>query len=277
MDTVVLDQSSEPWVATFAGLGSVAVDADGAIDVNVAHPANTPAPPHEGVTPDDAEEARQREQALRFGWGEPLSLVRRGFRLLWGTAVVPPRQRGCLVLTGGASHTGLVTSRLLSAGWRPLADGIVPVAADATGAIDTTGTGGRVVAHPRSAPVVLPRRLARSAGLDGQPVRADTDAVAVAVNPVADPEPVMGIAAVRARRPHDPVVRQFGGFELFEQAAAVLMGVETLCPTTIAPATELANHRRLATIAHAEVALSYDTLADDLATLISWWDELGQP
>jgi hypothetical protein len=99
VDTVVLDQHSEPWVATFTGLGSVHVHADGNVDVTVAGAGS----PH--LRGDPVESSMMREQALRWGWGEPLALVRRGFRLLRGTTLVSPDRPGCLIVPGQPNHT----------------------------------------------------------------------------------------------------------------------------------------------------------------------------
>ena len=258
MADVVVDLGAEPWMASLAGLGSVHIHADGAIDVTVD---------------DTVEEPTLRESALRDGWGEPLSLVRRGFRLLTGTALVAPDRPGCLVLTGSAGHPAMITAHLLAAGWRPLADGVVPVASSHDGTIDIDGA---VVAHPRSAPLLLPRRWARKAGLDNTPVRADTDAVRVNVATATSPEPVVAAIHVRVRRPHDDVLRPLRGFEPFEKAAGMLITNPVLCPAASTPAGELANHARLAAVAQAEANIHPDTLDSDINDITRWWQGIGQ-
>jgi len=260
VDTIELRQHTEPWVATIAGLGSVQVHADGTVDV--------------AVTPDPDEPDSLREAALHHGWGEPLALVRQGFRLLRGTALVTPDRPGCLVLTGLATNTDMVIAHLLAAGWRPLADGVIPVATDRDGAI---GDRGVVEALPRTAPLLLARRWARKAGLDATPVRNDTDTVAVNVDAVTAPQPVVAVAQVRAHRPNDDTVRGLTGFETFEQAAATLIANPALHPTATTPAIEFTNHSRLAAVAHAEIAIGLDTLAADLEAIANWWEGLVQP
>lgn len=271
MDTVVVNQDSEPWVASFSGVGAVYINADGTVTVEVAdttEPGDTTGP-----ADTDAGNRRQRHDALKYGWGETLSLIRRGFRLVAGTALVAPRRRGCVIFVGSASNTALVTSHLVARGYRPLADGVVPVAADTNGSIDPGGDG-PVMAHPRSAPLLLPGRWANLAGLEGEPVRNDTDALAIAADRAMEPEPLVGVAAVRIRRPDEPTLRQLAGFEPFEQAASLLNAARDLRPSAPAPAVELANHSRLASVAHAEIGVRTDTLSDDLAAITTWWDGL---
>lgn len=271
MDTVVVNQDSEPWVASFAGVGAVYIDADGTVTVEVADTTD----PGDTTVPADTDTGnrRQRHDALKYGWGEPLSLIRRGFRLVVGTALVAPKRQGCVIFAGSVSNTALVTSHLVARGYRPVADGVVPVAADTDGSIDPGGDG-PVMAHPRTAPLLLPRRWARKAGLEGEPVRSDSDAVAIVTDQAEAPEPVVGVAMVRIRRPGEQTLRQLGGFEPFEQAASLLSAAQDLCPWAPAPAVELANHSRLASVPHAEIGVRTDTLSDDLVAITTWWDGL---
>lgn len=81
MDTVVLDQHSEPWVATFTGLWSVHVHADGNVDVTVAG-AGSPDRPGCLIVPGrpNHTEVAVRSATLATdlnainGWGEGLDL-----------------------------------------------------------------------------------------------------------------------------------------------------------------------------------------------------------
>ncbi len=275
MGDVVVDQSGEPWVASFAGLGSVHIHADGTVNVTVDDASTSVDTVCEGTaTTELAESATVRESALRHGWGEPLSFIRRGFRLLRGTALVAADRPGCLVVTGSASHTAMVTASLVADGWSVLADGVVPVA---TGDDGTIGIDGAVVAYPRTATLLLPRRWARKSGLDAIEVRADTDAVAVAVARTTTPQTLVAVAHIRIRRPHDDVIRPLRGFEPFEQAAALLIANPALRPPATTPTVELANHTLLAAVAHAEVSVRSDTLAADIAAVEQWWQAMTEP
>ncbi|MFZ9042828.1 MAG: hypothetical protein ACO225_14250, partial [Ilumatobacteraceae bacterium] len=67
MSRVTLDTTGEIWVGTFPGLGQVLIGPDGSIDTRVDAGIDTE--PDTGV---------ERHEALRHGWGIPLSHLRLG-------------------------------------------------------------------------------------------------------------------------------------------------------------------------------------------------------
>ena len=133
-----LDRSGPVWTGCLPDLGRVSVHPDGTVDVELA----------------DGPDLR-RDQALRQGWGEPLSLVRRGHHLAWGTTVV--RTGRATLVTGDAAETAAFVLPLLADGWRVLADGLAPLRPADEG----------WTAHPRQAPPLAPRRLVQRAGATG--------------------------------------------------------------------------------------------------------------
>ncbi len=106
------------------------------------------------VEPDDSDEPEDpalREAALRYGWGEPLSLVRRGFRCAWGTGWCHRTGTAASSSTGRLHDVAIVLVELVALGWSVLGDRIVP----------TSWNDGELIAHHRDAPVLISQRRAR--------------------------------------------------------------------------------------------------------------------
>ena len=223
--------------------------------------------PDEG---DDPEDPALREAALRFGWGEPLSLVRRGFRCAWGSGLVPPDGHGCLVVNGPIHDVSIVLVELVAAGWSVLSDRLVP----------TTWNDSELLAHPRDAPVLISQRRARRAELDGAPVRAHTDAVAVDVPRTADPQPILAFVDVGVRRPDDAVLEELSGHERFSAASlamigGVMAGIDDSDEPT--PQDVMRTHIALSTFPHAQLRFRSDSVEVDVAELCRWWATTTTP
>ena len=238
----------------FPTLGTVRVHADGTVDVDLAADDG-----------DTAEDPALREAALRNGWGEPLSLVRRGFRCASGTGVVPPDGRGCLILQGSVHDVAIVLVELVGSGWSVLGDRIVP----------TRWHDGELLAFPRVAPAIISQRRARRAGLEGQPVRAETDAVAVVVPRAHTAQPVRAFAEVGFRRPDETVLEELTGHDRFAAATlamvgGVMSGVDEQSADST-PQETMRRHLALAALPFARLRFDGDSLGADVAALSRWW------
>jgi hypothetical protein len=251
----MLDRTGEPWVGKFPGLGTVSVHADGSFDV-VAEPDHS----------ERAEEIGRREDALRYGWAEPLSFVRRGYRCAWGTALAVPGGDTGILLQGDPHGVGVgvVFAELVGLGWRLISDRIVP----------TQWVEGQLLAFPRDAPALLSRQCVDSAGLDGVEVRAHTDAVAVDVDRVSRPIAVSALVTVDVRRPGDPVVEALSGHERFRIAASVMitgvMAVERVEPHDGASDVVLREHLDMAALPFVRLRYEEDSVGVDVAELCAW-------
>jgi hypothetical protein len=249
-----LDCSGEPWVAMFPTLGTVHVHADGSVDVDLE--------PDDRVPPEDP---APRDAALRHGWGEPLALVRQGFRCAWGTAMVPPDGGGCLVVGGSVHDVAVVLVELVGLGWSVLSDRIVP----------TRWTDGELVAFPRAAPVLMSKRRALRGGLEGKAVRATSDAVAVDVPRTGTSQPVRAFAGVGLRRPDETVLEELAGHERFSAASLVMIGGVLAGDENVAadvePSEIMRTHLALAALPFTRLCFDSDTLGADVAELCRWW------
>lgn len=248
LDRPTLDREAEPWTGTFPGLGTVRVAADGTVEVE--------------AEPGDEHEARAA--ALRHGWGEPLSFARRGFDVVPGAAVVPPHADDtgpCVVLTGAVHDTALVLAVLVARGWSVLADRLVPC----------RWVGEVLVAHPGASPVVMGRRAAERAGLDAEPVRADTDAVVVAVPRSEAPRRVGTVVEVGVRRVGEPALEPCTGLQRFESAACLFAGgvFTRVDDAPDAPRRALARSVALASLPFLRLRFTADTLDADVDALVA--------
>jgi hypothetical protein len=251
-----LDRSGEPWRGVFPTLGTVRVHADGSIHVEL-----------EPDLSDEPEEPALRESALRFGWGEPLSWVRRGYRCAWGSGLVAPDGNGCLIVRGSMHDVAIVLLELVSDGWSVLADHIVP----------TAWADGVLQAYPRDAPVLVSDRRARRRELEGVNVRGLSDAVRVDVARATSPQPVRAIASVGARRPAEPVLDVLMGHERFSAAASVMIGGVMVAEATDADQGRvMREHLELAKLRFVTLRFDEDTLGADVAELCAWWSDLAE-
>ena len=254
-----LDRQSEPWVGEFPGLGRVLVAADGSITVEAV----------------GSEDHVVREQALRHGWGDPLSWVRRGFHLVGGSAVGPAESDECVLLLGDPHDVAIIVIELVNQGWQLLSDRPTPVVWDDS----------NLVAQPREAPLLVAKRRAAKAGVDGEEIRSDTDALAVAVPRAETPRRVQAAVQVRVRRPDSETLQLLSGHERFEAATSLYVGGvldPTFSPVAAdqgAPADAddaapnlLAEHLRISQLPWARLHLSSRTATEDAAALVRWWD-----
>jgi hypothetical protein len=246
-----LDRSGEPWVGVFPTLGAVQVHADGSIDVDV----------EPGSGNDTSEESSLREAALRYGWGEPLSLVRRGFRCAWGTAMVPPEGGGGLVLNGRVHDVAIVLAELVGHGWSVLADRLVP----------TTWVDGDLVASPREAPVLVSRALAERTGIEATPARLHSDASRVDVPRASQPQPVRAFANVGHRRLEETTLAELVGHERFGAAFRVMADGVLSGVDDVAGGKTMQNHLALASLPFCRLRIRDDSAGADVAELVRWW------
>lgn len=201
---------SGPWVGLFPGLGSVTVDEGG--EVAVA--------PEEGCGPDDGEDPALREAALRYGWGEALSFARRGFSLAHGAAICPPATtpaqpaETCLILTGDPHDAAIVILHLVGLGWTVMGDKYTP----------TLWEDGALVAHPRTAPVLVAARRLLKNEIEGVKVRAHTDARSVELPRTAESRRVAGVVSLQMRKPDEAAFEVLTGHQRFEVAASIMGG-----------------------------------------------------
>lgn len=258
-----LDREVEPWLGTFPGLGSITVAQDGSVEIM---PESDP-----------EEDSTMRERALRFGWAEGLSLVRRGFSLASGAAVQLPEptahessddgaESGALILTGDPHDVVIVIAELVERGAKVIADRFTPVQWEQ----------GRLTAYPRAAPVLMASRRAKKLGLQGRKVRADTDALELDVPRCEQPRRVEGVANVGMRRPHETPLTALAGRQKFE-AAAGLMFAGALRETSgdnSDAGSAMADHLRLANLPYSNLRINSDTIHEDVDALLGW---IAQP
>ncbi len=254
-----LDRTVEPWLGTFPGLGSIAVAQDGSVEI-VAE-AN------------QEEDATLRERALRFGWAEGLSLVRRGFILAGGAAVCPPDDsgeqnpgvaatHGVLILTGDPHDVVIVIAELVDRGWSVMSDRFTPV----------QWQQGRLTAYPREAPVLMASRRAKKLQREGQKVRAHTDALDVDLPRCALPREVTAVAQVSMRRPNEVPLAESTGQKRFESAAGLMLGGVLRDPSSadLEAGEAMADHLRLASLRYSNLRIESGTISEDVDALIQW-------
>lgn len=252
---VTLNRAGEPWVGSFPGLGVVTVAHDGEVTVTVT-----------SVGSDDLDTAR-RDAALRHGWGEPLSWSRRGFLMLQGGCATPEPRNGCVLLSGDLHEFGRFLPTLADAGWSFLSDRYTPAQWQASD----------LIAHPVQAPILLAARRAEKSGWDGQPLRDDSDSLAVAVSRVADPLPIRGVVQLQRARPDETAFEPLSGHQRFEVAASlswagvfVSDGMDREQP---AASDMMQRHLQLAALPMARLRSSgdFERIPAEADQLISWW------
>ena len=301
-----LDRRADPWVGEFPNLGRVLVADDGTVTVEVVNAV----PASEGETGrPSVEDHRLRERALRYGWGEPLSWVRRGFQMVGGAALGPADSDTCVLLLGDPHDVAIVALELLEQDWRLVSDRPTPV----------KWNGEDLMAQPREAPLLVSKRRARKAGIEGEEVRGDTDALAIKVARCEVPRQVAAAVQIRIRRPDEQNLSPLTGHERFEAATSLYAGgaltpedghanVSAGTPSEAEAATSLsrsagvsgemgpqgrtgrgesatpdeapnllAEHLRLAQLPWVRLNLSSKTAAEDTQELMTWWDSVNSP
>lgn len=246
---ITLDRDREPWLGTFPGLGRVEVHADGAISA-------TAEPGQESID--------LRNNALRYGWGEPLSWVRRGYALLHGGCVTPDPAVGAILLTGDLHEFGRLLPAMTGAGWVIGSDRYTP----------TRWSGDDLVAEPTRAPILLSQRRLAAADWTGKPVRGDTDTCAVEVTRTSSPLPIRAVVDLTRARPDDEPFSVLTGHQRFELAASLrLGGAMRPSATDDKEAAELSEHLRLARLRIARVRVSgdRDDLPQHVAAVEEWF------
>lgn len=244
-----LDRTSEPWRGSFPGMGTVEVHGDGQVSVQPDRP-------------DDAEAAR----ALALGWGEPLSLARRGLLLSAGASLCGPQCHEALLVRGSAHDVAMVVLVLAHEGWRLVANIPAPLRWEE----------GRLVAHPREAPLLASDRRATRYAWDTAPLGSDTDTVAVSVPRVSEPVPLAGVLVVEQSKAGDTYdLTVLRGHERFKEAASLQLNGALSGPDGAAdPSTVMAGHLALATLPFARLMLDGTPGSDQVAALGHWWSGL---
>ncbi|MHB1163629.1 MAG: hypothetical protein ACYC3K_00110 [Candidatus Nanopelagicales bacterium] len=246
-----LDRSGAMWQGSFAGLGVVTVDPDGRLATSVA----------------GADDDGRRADALGHGWGGLLSWARRGFALAHAASLASGG-RGLLV-TGEADDVAATLLGLARLGFAVVSDRPAP----------TRWIDGGLVAFPRDAPVLVPRRRAEQAGLIGTPVREGSTCVAVDLPRGLAAVQVVAIAHVVRQRPDEEALDRLAGTGRFERAAALMLrgALAPGGPADAGPQEVFAEHLRLAALPSAVIRLDGrdDALAAD--RLADWWRTTVDP
>ncbi|MGV1005392.1 MAG: hypothetical protein ACOYEV_11650 [Candidatus Nanopelagicales bacterium] len=220
------------------------------------------------ITPPSRDTIAQLEAALRYGWGEPLSLARRGFLLLAAASVVAPSGNAVLVLAGDPYHLAIAISQLCQrGGWHLLADHPAPLTWVEAGGVP------HLVAHPRSAPLLMSLGRAQAEAQEGSQVRGDTDVVAVEVPRASEPCRVAAFLSLGKQLPGEADFRLLHGTERFASAGRSLLG-GVLRPGASATA-DFAITARLAALPMAQLGLTGGIAPEVMARLLDWWESVG--
>lgn len=274
-----INTSGEVWRADFPGLGSLTIDSTGAVTVAPEEIIVLQPPPTQwwddldetGCFPGHWESTVARERALRWGWGEQLSRVRRGHRLTRSTTVVDQAGRG-LAIVGTVHDQAILTVGLLRQGWRLLAD--QPTAMD--------WSGDQLVASPSAAPLVVAISLLRKTfptGLpdawSGAPARGNSNSVALEVPRWTEPAPVVAIVSAEMGRAgsteHWEIVR---GHRRFVLATTLFINSGPLAGGDDSTGG-LAEKARIAQLPAAVVRTDARSSAPGLPSLVRWWEGLS--
>lgn len=248
--TISLDCDSEVWTGHFPGLGTITIAADGSVDVTAEASAD--------------EDAQTRQRALRYGWAEGLSLVRRGFMLAAGAAVVHPETAEATILTGDPHDVAVALVELSNRGWLALSDRLTPLRWDDD----------RLMAHPREAPILLASARAQKCGLSGQAARTDTDALIVDLPRATEPAVVTAAVGVAHRRPFEDVVTNLTGQKRFEAASHLILGgvlgVRQDSAGGTTAAENMAETLRLTSLRFCALRVQTSDIAPDVDSLLRW-------
>jgi hypothetical protein len=254
-ESVGLDRNEEIWLGRFPGLGSIEVHPDGRIEVSVESSHEVCS---DSVSP--SSEKDEKYQALLHGWGEPLSLARRGFVLAQGCAAVAPDSDEAILISGDAHDTAILALGLASSGWRILADRVVPLVFHKD----------RIEAHPRVSPIIASKRRTAKTEFEARPLRSTSNAVSVDVPRAGTPSSVVTIVSVRIRRPQEPVLEILTGHDRFDSARTVLVGGVLALPSTTSQES-MARTLQMATLPVVSVRLDAKSPEADIAELLTWW------
>jgi len=243
---VALDTGGEPWRAAFPGLGTVRVFEDGQVSVEVAS----------GPGSD------QRFAALSLGWAEPLSWLRRGYHLT-AASVTAPNGRALIVIATYPQQV-VVLKTLTDHGWSILADAMTP--------IRELDAGFEV--YGRNAPVIVAQRLAGKWGLAGEPLRADSDALAVDLPRGQGPNRVAGVLQVRTQRSTDrPNLEEISGAKRLELASGLIRRAPGSCDPS-GPAQVMAQDLKMAALPMARMHLADRQSELDVSDVLRWWETI---
>ncbi|MDI1290918.1 MAG: hypothetical protein PSX37_13335 [bacterium] len=239
-----LDRRGAQWRGTLPGLGLVLVGPTGTV----------------AVEPEGPDPTGQKAAALTHGWGELLASTRRGHALVLGAAVVSPDESASALLVCGTAHeVAPVVLALAGHGWLLLSDRPSPASWE----------NDQLVAHPRSAPLVMAFERVVESGLPFTTVRTPSNAVAVDVPRAMEPSPVRGLLLVQRRRPHEEHFTELSGHRKFERAASIVAkGV--LAPESGSEDSAVSEHLRLAELPSAVIRVD-SAEAGSLDALLAWW------
>lgn len=247
---VTLECDSEVWTGYFPGLGSIAVDADGNIDV--------------AAEPSSEEEMQTRQRALRYGWAEGLSFVRRGFMLAAGAGVVHPGSGESMILTGDAHDVAVALVELSTRDWLTLSDRYTPV----------QWHGDQLFAYPREAPLLLATDLGQMQAVSGEPARTDTDALIVELPRATVPAVVTSVASIARRLQHDEVLSNLTGQNRFEAASQLILGgilaQGRMTQGEVRMAKAMSETLRLASLRFCALRSRPSNISADIDQLLSW-------
>lgn len=244
---VQVDTSGEPWVAQYPGLGTVEVMDDGCVAVmSVA-----------------GRESQQRADALRWGWAEPLSWLRRGYHLT--SAVVADVDNRAMVVSGPQRQTLIVMKAMSEHGWYVLSDSLTPVREEESG----------FIARGRLAPVLVPEDLAQRWELSGERVRGDSDVLAVELPRSQAPARISAVLHVDRRKLGDSgdIEMVAGAKRLKMSCGLVHRGPER--PAGIAASTVMARDLWMAQLPAARICLDESAVELDVAEIVGWWRQIG--
>ena len=243
---VTLDTGSDPWVAAFPGLGTVRVFEDGQVSVEAAS----------GPGFD------QRFAALRLGWAEPLSWLRRGYHLTSASVAAPDGR--ALIVVGSHRQQVVVLKALTDHGWLILADAMTPIR-ELDAGFEVCG---------REAPVIVAKRLAEKWGLTGEPLRADSDAVSVDLPRGQGPGRVTGVLHVRSQRSTDrPTLEQLSGAQRLEVASGLIRRSPGNLDAPVATQV-MAQDMKVAALPMARMHLADKQSELDVGEVLTWWDTI---
>jgi hypothetical protein len=174
-----------------------------------------------------------------------------------------------LIVQGESHDVALVTLELARRDWSVLGDRLVP----------TTWVDGRLVAHPRVAPLLISGQWAEQYGLSGGQVRALSDAVEVDVPRAISPSLVGGVLTIRPRKSEEVAVSILRGHERFVAAAALMVRGVLHVPSGAEGSTEPAQahleNLRLAALPFARLSLDTRTFEADIHDVLGWWVSLA--
>ncbi len=251
-----LDRSGEVWIGSLPGLGSIAVGPDGAVDVT----AET----------GGSEDPYLRAQALRYGWAEGLSFVRRGYLIASGAAACPGTSSpSCVLFSGDPHDVAIVLAELVRRhGWAVMGDRFTPV----------RWQGDDLVAVGREAPVLIARRRVDTVSMAARRVRDNCDSRAVDIPRHRAPAVVAAAVTISARRPQEEVLAVLSGRQRFEAGAGIVIG-GVFAHQDHAPPSEpshsMQQHLRLSAIPQARLRIDTKEPSPAVDLVLGWLTDTG--